>query len=153
MTRTPRPTAIAAALALSLGGLSMTGCTSDDDQLAYQTDYANHQPLRVTGYPSVGSLRAVQQILWHLADRNADALAALHTEDDDAGSKARAWTKTYAKDAQGQVTADFEGEGSVRQEVVLHFAESRRTQEITVRIDNETWGAILDTPNPAPESP
>ncbi|NED01962.1 hypothetical protein G3I55_09860 [Streptomyces sp. SID6648] len=78
---------------------------------------------------------------------------ALHTEDDDAGSIARAWIKTYAKDAQGQVTADFEGEGSVRQEVVLHFAESRRTQEITFRIDNETWGAILDSSNPARESP
>ncbi|MFD6656103.1 hypothetical protein ACFWEB_13250 [Streptomyces parvus] len=100
-----------------------------------------------------GSLRTVQQILWHRADRNADAMAALHTEDDDAGSMARAWSKTYAKDAQGQVTADFEGAGSVRQEVVLHFAESRRTQEITVRIDDETWGAILDSPNPAPESP
>ncbi|WP_097972777.1 hypothetical protein [Streptomyces sp. gb14] len=100
-----------------------------------------------------GSLRTVQQILWHLADRNADALAALQTEDDDAGSIARAWIKTYAKDAQGQVTADFEDEGSVRQEVVLHFAESRRTQEITVLIDNETWGAILDSPNPTPESP
>ncbi|MYX01010.1 MULTISPECIES: hypothetical protein [unclassified Streptomyces] len=86
-----------------------------------------------------GSLRTVQQILWHRADRNADAMAALHTEDDDARSIARAWIKTYAKDAQGQVTADFEGAGSVRQEVVLHFAESRRTPEITVRIDNETW--------------
>ncbi|MGW8926339.1 hypothetical protein HLK56_33620 [Streptomyces sp. G9] len=85
-----------------------------------------------------GSLRTVQQILWHLADRNADALAALQTEDDDAGSIARDWIKTYATDAQGQVTADFEDGGSVRQEVVLHFAESRRTQEITVGIDNET---------------
>ncbi|MEV7646039.1 hypothetical protein AB0O32_39715 [Streptomyces rubiginosohelvolus] len=51
------------------------------------------------------------------------------------------------------MTADFEGEGSVRQEVVLHFAGSRRTQEITVRIDNETWGVILDSPNPTSESP
>ncbi|MFJ2853317.1 MULTISPECIES: hypothetical protein [Streptomyces] len=85
-----------------------------------------------------GLLRTVQQILWHLADRNADALAALQTEDDDAGSIARDWIKTYATDAQGQVTADFEDGGSVRQEVVLHFAESRRTQEITVGIDNET---------------
>jgi hypothetical protein len=41
----------------------------------------------------------------------------------------------------------------VRQEVVLHFAESRRTQEITVRINNETWGVILDSPDPAKESP
>ncbi|MFJ9917792.1 hypothetical protein ACIRSF_00685 [Streptomyces rubiginosohelvolus] len=57
-----------------------------------------------------GSLRTVQQILWHLADRNADALAALQTEDDD-GSIARDWIKTYATDAQGQVTADFEDGG------------------------------------------
>ncbi|MFC9035322.1 hypothetical protein [Streptomyces arboris] len=153
MARKPRPAALTAILALSLGTLSLTGCTSDDDQMAYQTDYANHQPLRVTGYPSVGSLRTVQQIVWHLADRDADSLAALHTEDDDAGSRARAWIKAYAKDAQGQVTADFEDEGSARQEVVLHFAESRRTQEITVRINNETWGVALHNPKPAPESP
>ncbi|NYS21104.1 hypothetical protein HFP43_32130 [Streptomyces sp. SJ1-7] len=80
MTRTPRPAALTAALALSLGTLSLTGCTSNDEQLAYQADYANHQPLRTTGYPTVGSLRTVQQIVWHLADRDADALAALDTE-------------------------------------------------------------------------
>ncbi|MEV7897089.1 hypothetical protein [Streptomyces cyaneofuscatus] len=153
MTGKPRRAALTAAFALSLGALSLTACTSDDDLLAYQTDYANHQPLRVTGYPSAGSLRTVQQIVWHLADRDADALAALHTEDGDADSTARAWIKTYSKDAQGQVTADFLDEGSVRQEVVLHFAESRRTQEITVRINNEAWGVVLDSPDPATESP
>ncbi|MYR93928.1 hypothetical protein GTY67_34070 [Streptomyces sp. SID8374] len=152
MTVKPRRAALTAALALSLGALSLTACSSDDDLLDYQTDYANHQPLRVTGYPSAGSLRTVQQIVWHLADRDADALAALHTEDGDAGSTARAWIKTYSKDAQGQVTADFLDEGSVRQEVVLHFAESRRTQEITVRINNEAWGVVLDDPAPAAES-
>ncbi|MFF6910695.1 hypothetical protein ACFY9Q_32720 [Streptomyces sp. NPDC012389] len=152
MTVKPRRAALTAALALSLGALSLTACSSDDDLLDYQTDYANHQPLRVTGYPSAGSLRTVQQIVWHLADRDADALAALHTEDGDAGSTARAWIKTYSKDAQGQVTADFLDEGSVRQEVVLHFAESRRTQEITVRINNEAWGVVLDAPAPAAES-
>ncbi|MEU2762995.1 hypothetical protein [Streptomyces sp. NPDC007094] len=153
MTRTPRPAALTAALALSLGALSLTGCTSNDEQLAYQTDYANHQPLRATGYPTVGSLRTVQQIVWHLADRDADALAALHTEDGDANSTARAWIKAYSKDAKGQVTADFLDEGSARQQVVLHFATSHRTQEITVRINNETWGVVLGRPNPAKESP
>ncbi|MEU8598977.1 MULTISPECIES: hypothetical protein [Streptomyces] len=153
MTRTPRPAALTAALALSLGTLSLTGCTSNDEQLAYQTDYANHQPLRTTGYPTVGSLRTVQQIVWHLADRDADALAALHTEDGDANSAARAWIKAYSKDAQGQVTADFLDEGSVRQQVILHFAETKRTQEITVRINNDAWGVVLDSPKPAKESP
>ncbi|MET9996455.1 hypothetical protein ABZ069_05935 [Streptomyces microflavus] len=153
MARKPRRAALTTVFALSLGALSLTGCTSDDDQLAYQTNYANHQPLRVTGYPTAGGLRTVQQIVWHLADRDADALAALHTEDGDASSTARAWIKAYSKDAQGQVTADFLDEGSVRQEVVLHFAESHRTQEITVRINNETWGVILDSPDPAAESP
>ncbi|MEU3837354.1 hypothetical protein [Streptomyces microflavus] len=76
-------------------------------------------------------------------------MAALHTEDGDANFTARAWIKAYSKDAQGQVTADFPEEGSVRQEAVLHFAESHRTQEITVRINNETRGVVLDSPDPA----
>ncbi|MFB7050426.1 hypothetical protein ACFCX7_30400 [Streptomyces microflavus] len=99
------------------------------------------------------SRTAPSWIVWHLADRDADALAALHTEDGDANSTARPWIKAYSKDAQGQVTADFPEEGSVRQEVVLHFAESHRTQEITVRINNETRGVVLDSPDPAAESP
>ncbi|MEU1254049.1 hypothetical protein ABZ445_12255 [Streptomyces chartreusis] len=140
-----------AALALALGA-SLTACGNDDGQTEYQTAYTNHQPLHATGYPSTGSLGTVQQIVWHLADQDAEALAALDTEGGDAGAEARAWTKAYGADAQGKVTADFLDEGSVRQDVVLHFAESRRTQELTVRIgDDDTWGVVLDDPRPRPE--
>jgi hypothetical protein len=70
---------------------------------------------------------------------------------DYAGSEARAWVGTYGKAADGEVTADFLDEGSVRQEVVLHFGGPRRTQELTVRIgDDGTWGVVLDAPDPKP---
>ncbi|MFC5217214.1 hypothetical protein [Streptomyces coerulescens] len=140
-----------AALALALG-VCLTACGDDDGPAEYQTAYTSHEPLQVTGHPSTGSLGTVQQIVWHLADEDAEALAALHTEGGDAGAEARAWIKAYGADAQGKVTADFLDEGSVRQDVVLHFAESRRTQELTVRIgDDDTWGVVLDDPHPTPE--
>lgn len=140
------------ALALALGAL-LTACGDDEGSAEYQTAYTNHQPLAVTGHPSTGSLGTVQRIVWHLADKDADALAALNTEGGDAGSEARAWIKAYGADAQGEVTADFLDEGSVRQDVVLHFTKSRRTQELTVRIgDDDTWGVVLDRPEPEPEA-
>jgi hypothetical protein len=40
------------ALAAAVTGGLLTGCTSDDESLTYQTDYSNHRPLRVVGYPS-----------------------------------------------------------------------------------------------------
>lgn len=140
------------ALVLALGAL-LTACGDDEGPTEYQTAYTNHEPLGVTGHPSTGSLGTVQQIVWHLADKDADALAALNTEGGDADAQARAWIKAYGADAQDEVTADFLDEGSVRQDVVLHFAKSRRTQELTVRIgDDDSWGLVLDQPEPEPES-
>jgi len=139
------------ALALALGAL-LTACGDDNGPTEYQTAYTNHRPLQVTGHPSTGSLGTVQEIVWHLADQDADALADLNTEEGDGRAEARAWIKAYGADAQGKVTADFLDEGSVRQDVVLHFAKSRRTQELTVRIgDDDSWGVVLDDPHPVPE--
>jgi hypothetical protein len=144
-----RATALpAAALAL---GAALTACAGDSPD--YRTDYSNHRPLRVTGYPSTGSLETVQQVVWRLADADADGLAALHTEGGDAGPAARAWITAYGTAARAGVSADFPDEGSVRQEVVLHFSGPRRTQELTVRTGSGgSWGIVLDDPEPRRES-
>ncbi|MEU8850529.1 hypothetical protein AB0C70_30835 [Streptomyces sp. NPDC048564] len=145
------PRAALAALLTLAAGAPLTACSDDGARLGYQADYADHPPLRVTGYPSTGSLETVQQVVWQLADGDVDGLAALDTEGGDAGSEARAWVGTYGKAADGEVTADFLDEGSVRQEVVLYFGDPRRTQELTVRIgDDDTWGVVLDAPDPKP---
>ncbi|OIK24636.1 hypothetical protein [Streptomyces malaysiense] len=140
-----RSTALTVPLVL---GAALTGCA--DDHLDYQTDYANHRPLRVTGHPSTGSLGTVQKVVWRLADGDADGLAALDSEGGDAKPAARAWIKAYGEAAaRDEVTADFDEEGSVRQEVVLHFTGPERTQRVTVRIGgNDTWGIVLANPSP-----
>lgn len=142
--------ALATLLTLSVGTL-LTACSDDRDKLDYQTDYVGHRPLRVTGHPSTGSLETVQQVVWRLADGDVDGLAALHTEGGDARPEARDWVQAYGRAARAEVTADFLDEGSVRQDVVLHFAGPRRTQELTVRIgDDDTWGVVLEAPDPTP---
>lgn len=145
------PRAALAALLTLAAGAPLTACSDDGARPAYQADYADHPPLRVTGHPSTGSLETVQQVVWRLADGDADGLAALDTEGGDARDEARDWVETYGRAARAEVTADFLDEGSVRQDVVLHFAGPRRTQELTVRIgDDDTWGVVLDAPDPAP---
>lgn len=105
----------------------------------------------VTGHPSTGSLETVQQVVRRLADGDADGLAALRTEGGDARPEARDWVETYGRAARAEVTADLLDEGSVRQDVVLHFAGPRRTQELTVRIgDDDTRGMVLGAPDPVP---
>ncbi|MFF8532272.1 hypothetical protein ACN6K9_006773 [Streptomyces sp. SAS_267] len=148
MTRTTRLTRIALA-AVAAGGL-LTGCTSDDESLTYQTDYSNHRPLRVVGYPSTGSLETVQKAVWRLADGDADALAALAVDDTDADATARNWVKAFGTAAKSDVTADFYDEGSVRQVVVLYFAKSGQIKEIEARMgEDDAWGLTLAEPDPA----
>ncbi|MGV4981942.1 hypothetical protein ACVB8X_17605 [Streptomyces sp. NRAIS4] len=143
----------AAAAALVLGAV-LTACSGGRDTLDYRTDYANHRPLRVTGHPSAGSLETVQKVVWRLADGDTDGLAALHTEGGDAKPAARAWIKAYGNAARAEVTADFLDEGSVRQDVVLHFTGLHRTQELTVRIGkDDTWGIALSDPEPRLDAP
>ncbi|MCE3033822.1 MULTISPECIES: hypothetical protein [Streptomyces] len=137
-----------AALAVPLLlGAALTGCA--DKHLDYLTDYSDHRPLRVTGYPSTDSLEAVQKVVWRLADGDVDGLAALNTEGGDARPAARAWIKAYGEAARDEVTADFYEEGSVRQAVALHFTGPDRTQQVMVRIGpHDTWGIVLVNPEP-----
>ncbi|GHB22207.1 hypothetical protein GCM10010306_013620 [Streptomyces umbrinus] len=136
--------------ALAVGALlTVTACSSDDSTSAYQTDYTGHEPLHVVGYPSTGSLGVVQEAVWRLADGDTDALADLSVEDGPAEKTARNWVESFGKAAKGEVTADFYDEGSTRQTVVLYFAKSRQTKEITARIgDDDTWGLLLNEPDP-----
>ncbi|MFJ7296564.1 hypothetical protein [Streptomyces collinus] len=149
MARTTRLTGLALAGGAVAGGL-LTGCSSDDASLTYQTDYSNHQPLRVVGYPSTGSLETVQKAVWRLAEGDADGLAALAVDDAHADATARNWVKAFGAAAEGDVTADFYDEGSVRQVVVLYFAKSGQTKEIEARIgEGDSWGLTLAEPDPA----
>ncbi|WP_435283889.1 hypothetical protein [Streptomyces koelreuteriae] len=146
---TGRPTRFALSAVVVAGGL-LTGCASDDKSLTYQTDYGNHRPLKVVGYPSAGSLETVQQAVWRLADGDTDGLAALAVDDEQADATARNWVKAFGAAAEEDVTADFYDEGSVRQVVVLYFAESGQIKEIEARIgEDDSWGLTLAEPDPA----
>ncbi|WP_392957738.1 hypothetical protein [Streptomyces sp. LN245] len=138
------------ALAAAVTGGLLTGCTSHDESLTYQTNYSNHRPLRIVGYPSTGSLETVQKAVWRLADGDVDALAALAVDDTHADATARNWVKAFGTAAKADVTADFYDEGSVRQVVVLYFAKSGQIKEIEARIgDDDSWGLTLAEPDPA----
>lgn len=149
MTRKTRLTRYALAAALT-GGL-LTGCTSDDESLTYQTDYSNHRPLKVVGYPSTGSLQIVQAAVWRLADGDVAGLAELAVDDTHSDATARNWVKAFGPAAEGDVTADFYDEGSVRQVVVLYFAKSGQIKEIEARRggEDDSWGLTLAEPDPA----
>ncbi|QWB22183.1 MULTISPECIES: hypothetical protein [Streptomyces] len=145
---TGRPTRFALS-AVVAGGL-LTGCASDDKSLTYQTDYGNHRPLKVVGYPSAGSLETVQQAVWRLADGDTAGLAALAVDDEQADATARNWVKAFGAAAEEDVTADFYDEGSVRQVVVLYFGKSGQIKEIEARIgEDDSWGLTLAEPDPA----
>ncbi|MCX4819951.1 hypothetical protein OG883_08540 [Streptomyces sp. NBC_01142] len=137
------------AAAAGVLGVLLTGC-SPDESLNYQSDYSNHEPLHVVGYPSTGSLDMVQQAVWRLADGDAEALAALAVDDASADATARNWVKAFGAAAKGEVTADFYDEGSVRQVVVLYFAKSGQIKEIEARIgEDDAWGLTLAETDPA----
>ncbi|MFJ5776271.1 hypothetical protein [Streptomyces sp. NPDC093094] len=140
------------ALAAAVAGGLLTGCVSEGDpSLTYQTDYSNHRPLRVVGYPSTGSLETVQKAVWRLADGDADGLAALAVDDTDADATARNWVEAFGAAAKGDVAADFYDEGSVRQVVVLYFAKTGQTKAIEARRggEDDAWGLTLAEPDPA----
>lgn len=133
-----------------LAGAVTTACASDGTN-EYQSDYSSHEPLRVVGYPSRGSLETVQKTVWRLKDGKADALAELAVEGGKAAdTTARNWIGAFGKAAQGKVTADFYDEGSTRQVVVLYFAKTGQKKAIEVRIGgDDTWGVTLDETDPA----
>ncbi|PZG75301.1 hypothetical protein C1I97_37530 [Streptomyces sp. NTH33] len=116
--------------------LSLSPFLSPD--LRYATDYANHEPLHVFGYPSTGSLQVVQEVVWRIADGRAGDLEKLATSDStdsETRKTAANWIKSFRKGARGKVAADFYDEASERQVVVLHFQDTGQVKEITVRLD------------------
>ncbi|MGW3496812.1 hypothetical protein [Streptomyces sp. NPDC001020] len=123
-----------AALLLGLSACSLLG--SPDFQ--YETDYANHEPLHVFGYPSTGSLQVVQEVVWRIADGKAGDLEKLATSDStdsETRKTAANWIKSFQKGAKGKVAANFYDEASERQVVVLYFQDTHQVKEITVRVD------------------
>ncbi|MFE6055014.1 hypothetical protein ACFQ6N_30045 [Kitasatospora sp. NPDC056446] len=140
-----------------LGLLPAAGCASaDDDLTAYQSDYANHRPLAVAGYPSAGSLEAVQKLLWRLADGNTAALAELASSDGtDAEHRATAghWIDAYRPAAGQEVTADFHDDPTARQTVVLYFHATRQRKQISLRLDGRAgadgWRVLMRESDPA----
>lgn len=154
-----RSPSLALAFVVALGALSAcsAGGATEQEQ-RYATDYGNHQPLAVLGYPSTGSLGITQQVVWRLADGKDGALAALADGKDGAGADGDArktaenWTKAFSKGASGRVTAEFYDEGSVRQEVVLYFHDTDQIKQIQVlapRTGNSgTWKVVMIEPDP-----
>ncbi|WP_327683273.1 hypothetical protein [Kitasatospora sp. NBC_00458] len=148
--------ATAAALAAAVAASGATAWwLSGDDGLRYADDYAGHEPLRVVGYPSTGSLRLTQEVVWRLADGSHDELAALATSDGsaaEAGTTAENWVRSFQEGARGPVTAEFHGEGSVRQSVVLYFERSRQVKQLKLRLDGiggaDGWRVLLRETDP-----
>ncbi|MET8097953.1 hypothetical protein ABZV29_15965 [Streptomyces sp. NPDC005236] len=150
--RGPMAGALAAGVLLAV----LTGCSSTGDSADahYAEDYAGHEPLRVLGYPSTGSLGVTQQLLWRIADDSPGRLAALATGDggkDAARRTAGNWTRAFRKGAGGKVAADFYDEGSERQTVVLYFQGTGQRKEISVRLDGDAgadgWHVLMDEPS------
>ncbi|MCX4790919.1 MULTISPECIES: hypothetical protein [unclassified Streptomyces] len=135
-----------AALLLSLSACSLLG-----PDLQYETDYANHEPLHVFGYPSTGSLQVVQEVVWRIADGKAGDLEKLATSDStdsETRKTAANWIKSFQKGATGKVAADFYDEASERQVVVLYFQDTRQVKEINVRPDGlageDGWRVLMN---------
>ncbi|MFD7631115.1 hypothetical protein ACFV7Q_34715 [Streptomyces sp. NPDC059851] len=121
--------------ALALGVL--TGCSADasTDEVQYAGDYSSHPPLAVVGYPSTGTLGITQQVVWRIADGDADGLAALADPGKDRGTTektAENWIAAFRKGAGGKVTAEFYDEGSYRQTVVLYMHDTGQIKEIYI---------------------
>ncbi len=152
MTRTKRACGAAAALALAVLGLSGCGDSADarGSGAAYEQAYANHEPLHVVGYPSTGSLRLTQELVWRIADGKTDDLRSLATGDSDDSQStktARNWVKGFEDGAQGKVTADFYDGGSERQVVVLYFHDTKQVKEFSMRLDGDAgedgWKVLM----------
>ncbi|MFJ8014978.1 hypothetical protein [Streptomyces sp. NPDC096339] len=153
-----RSRTLPAALAVAVLG-ALSACSSGSGMSAdsrYATDYGNHHPLAVVGYPSTGSLGIAQQVVWRIADGEADALAALaygkQDVDGESVKTADNWIKAFGKGAAGKVTAEFYDEGSVRQEVVLYFHDTGQIKQVQVvgkgSDGRDDWKVIMAEPDP-----
>ncbi|MFE3325406.1 hypothetical protein [Streptomyces sp. NPDC059176] len=152
-------TARAAVTTLALCVLPSCSLT-DDAPSRYAQDYAEHEPLRVVGYPSSGSLQVVQQVVWRIADGDADALRALAGSDgtrSETQATAGAWIRHFRTGARGKVTADFYDEGGERQTVVLYFHGTSQRAAVDVRLDGvggeDGWRVRMNAPDPARDLP
>ncbi|MEV7598204.1 hypothetical protein AB0O91_12585 [Kitasatospora sp. NPDC089797] len=148
-------TTAAAALAAAVASSVATAWWMSDDDLRYAGDYAAHEPLRTVGYPSTGSLRLTQEIVWRLADGSEGALVAMATSDGsgaEARSTAANWVASFREGARGPVTAEFHGEGSVRQSVVLYFERTRQVKQLRLRLDGnggaDGWRVLMRETDP-----
>ncbi|WP_371521233.1 hypothetical protein [Kitasatospora sp. NBC_01300] len=134
-----RATGLAAA---GLAVVLLTGCSGGaaEAELAYKADYAAHPHLRVTGYPSTGTLGVVQQVVWRLAEGAEGRLAELGVSDGmsasdgmDGAAASAAWVREFGRGAQGAVTADFQDDPAERQTVVLTFHDTGQVKELVLR--------------------
>ncbi|MFF3674646.1 hypothetical protein ACFYYS_11735 [Streptomyces sp. NPDC002120] len=142
------------AAVLAAGALS--ACAADEDGLQYATDYSNHEPLSVVGYPTSDSLQVTQKLVWRLADGRVDELESLAADPDGAKAEvektAQNWIQAFRKGAGGKVTADFYDEGSVRQFVVVYFHDTAQVKGFSVRLTGSTgeggWRVDMREPDP-----
>ncbi|MFJ9735078.1 hypothetical protein ACIRUL_27710 [Streptomyces sp. NPDC101171] len=147
---------LAAAVLLTSGCTALDSSSADDagEGASYEQAYADHEPLHVVGYPSTGSLRVVQELVWDIADGKADELRKLATGDSgeaEARKTGENWIKAFGTGADGKVTGDFHDGGSERQVVVLYFHDTRQKAEFTVRLDGDTggenWRVLMKSPD------
>ncbi|MEU9081335.1 hypothetical protein [Streptomyces sp. NPDC048357] len=150
--------AVRAVVAAALAAGALSACAADEEVLQYGTDYGNHEPLGVVGYPSSDSLRITQKLIWRLSDGRTDELESLAADADADGVKeevektAQNWIQTYRKGAGGKVTAEFYDEGSVRQLVVVYFHDTAQIKGFSVRLTGPTgeggWRVDMREPDP-----
>ncbi|MCY0924170.1 hypothetical protein OS965_39715 [Streptomyces sp. H27-G5] len=134
----------------------LVACSSSGKlDVEYAEDYAKHEPLQVQGFPSVGSLRTIQEAIWRIADADSKGLESLATSDSEKPVQrqtASNWITAFKKGAQGKVTADFYGSGVDRQAVVLYFHKTKQIKAISVRLDGngggDGWRIKMAEPNP-----
>lgn len=143
---------------IAAAALFTSGCAVFDNSSAdagrpgtsYEQAYADHEPLHVVGYPSAGSLLAVQKLVWDIADGKTEDLRSLATSDSnktEALKTAENWVKGFGAGARGKVTGDFYDGGSERQIVVLYFHDTHQVKDFTVRLDGdagkEDWRILM----------
>ncbi len=166
MRRVARRATLLAPVAALAGCAALGGAGADADaggSVSYAQDYAEHEPLRVEGYPSAGSLQLVQEVVWRIGDGAPDRLAVLGSSDSAAAERertARRWVAEFGKGAGGKVTASFCGTGPVdgRQVVTLRFSDTGQTKVLHVRVDGvggeDGWRVRMPPPaGDAPETP
>lgn len=155
--RVPGTAGRAAAATAALIGV-LTGCSDlpGEEEVRYAGDYGSHEPLAVLGYPSAGTLRTAQEVVWRTADGDTGELAALAEPDTaraTAAATARNWVSAFGEGARGKVTAEFYDEGSKRQGVVLYFHATGQIKQIGIRSgmggEDRDWYVHMDEAEPA----